>query len=600
MDDQSTPGASSATTQRATLPDLLTQAYDCFNELGADYKPSAVELQQLQQRLAAGRFHLAVLGQFKRGKSTLLNALLGDDLLPTDILPVTAIPTFIKAGEQLTAKVFFADAQEAVTFGAYDMSLGKSLGDFLAEFVTEQGNPHNQRHVELVEISHPAPLLQQGVVLIDTPGIGSTLKHNTEVAHRILPQCDAALFLVSPDPPITEMELEYLEQIKQKLPRTFYLLNKVDFLDEQERCASLQFLGEQLTPLCEGMPQVMPISARKGLQARLAGDDDGWRQSGMQQVEHNLIDFFAREKQQVLHQALTRKAIDLLNEAVMQVQLSLRALTLPQEELESRLQQFRQSLPAVEREQQAAADILAGDLKRAIAVLIAAIDQLREQAKAQLAGQVATLLETVEDPEELERQVRQTMAAEVPEFFAPALRAVAEEVRREATELFSLNQQRSNRLIEQVRRTAAELFDVPYHAPSSDTAYSQLELPSWNIDLFISDMDPIGQRLSRKLFTKKYRRKRTVDRLREECRKLISQNVELISYTLRRSLEESFRSFGSDLKEQLEKTIVAIRSAMEVALQRSESQARETAAQEIRLKQGLVKLEQLLLELDAR
>jgi GTPase Era involved in 16S rRNA processing len=131
--------------------------------------------------------------------------------------------------------------------------------------------------VSRVEISHPAPLLQQGVVLIDTPGVGSTLKHNTEVAHQILSQCDAALFLVSPDPPITEMELDYLQQIKQQLPRTFYLLNKVDFLDENEKKVSLRFLADQLSRFYSSAPQVLPISARKGLQARQSGDETGWR-----------------------------------------------------------------------------------------------------------------------------------------------------------------------------------------------------------------------------------------------------------------------------------------------------------------------------------
>ncbi len=590
MHDQSLPEAPASDSQTTQLPDLLSQACNCFTELGGDYLFRADELQLQQQRLAEGRFHLAVLGQFKRGKSTLLNALLGDDLLPTDILPVTAIPTYIQAGEKVAVRVVFADQHEPVD---YQPGGGQGLSEFLAAYVTETGNPHNQRHVERVEICHPAALLGQGVVLIDTPGIGSTLKHNTEVAHRILPQCDAALFLVSPDPPITQMELEYLAKIQQNLPRTFYLLNKIDFLDDADRIASLRFLSEQLTPLCAGEPQIVPVSARKGLQARLAGDGAGWQRSGMSQVEEKLIDFFAREKQQILQQALSRKAADQVSDGIMQIQLSLSALTLPQDELEKRLEQFRQSLPAIERERHAAADVVSGDLKRAIAKLVSEVDQVRDQAKLQIGTKVNGIFETSEDPEEMERQIHQLMANEVPEFFAPAMRTVAAVIKSEAGELLSLNQQRSNRLIEQVRKTAAELFEIPYHAPGGTSAYRQFELPAWNTELFISDMDPLGQRLSRKLFTKKYRRKRTVKRLQEECRKLLSQNVEQISWTLRHSLEESFRQFAADLNEQLEKTITATRSAMEVALQRSEGYAQQTAAEKIRLKQGLQDLERI-------
>jgi len=573
------------------LPELFERSIACLLELGEDYAEFADDLDSLRQRFAEGRFHLAVLGQFKRGKSTLLNALLGEDLLPTDILPVTAIPTFIKAGERIAVQVFFSNQQEPVEFYG---SKGKKLADFLTEYVTESGNPHNQRLVERVEISHPASLLKQGVVLIDTPGIGSTLKHNTEVAHRILPQCDAALFLVSPDPPITQAELDYLQQIRQKLPRTFFLLNKVDFLEADEQLASLRFLSEQLRPVCgDNPPHVIPISARKGLRARLDGHQEDWENSGMRQVEQKLVDFFAREKQQTLQLALCRRADNLLGEATLQLQLSLSALKLPEDQLLQRLEQFRQSLPAIERERLAAVDVLEGDLKRAIGFLGQEIEKTRNKIKERVGGQVESLLISVEDPEELERLVRQAVVEEIQPFFAPAMRDLGEAVRGEAINLLALNQQRSNRLIEQVRQTAAELFSIPYNAPAARTAYFTFDPPAWSDDLFISDMDPLGQKLSRRFLTKKYRRRRTVERLREETRKLLNRNIEQISWTLRRSLDESFRHFGMELGDQLEKTIVATHKAMEVALERSETHSRETADKELLFKQTLNRLEEI-------
>jgi len=588
MDELSSAGQESAETDKvAGLSGLLEQAIICLEDLGEDYSTACQDLQLIGERLSAGRFHLAILGQFKRGKSTLLNALLGDELLPTDILPVTAIPTFIRFGSEVGGAVYYYDRSEPEEINA---STERSLLSFLNEYVTEAGNPHNRLKVSRVEISYPAPLLEQGVVLIDTPGVGSTLKHNTEVAHQILPQCDAALFLVSPDPPITEMELDYLQQIKQQLPRTFYLLNKVDFLDEQEKKASLRFLSDQLSRFYASAPQVLPISARKGLQARQSGDETGWRKSGMRLVEKNLIDFFAREKKQILQQALQQRAAGLLDGACMQLQLSLKALKLPEEELKQRLEQFRQSLPAVERERQAADDVLAGDLKRALTKLSVEVEQVREDAKRQIISRVEELLEVVEDPEQLERQVRDTVAAEFGQFFAPALNRVSDVVRREATELLSLNQQRSDKLIEQVRQTSAELFEIPYKAPTAVAAYVAFEAPAWSSDLFTSDMDPLGQKLSRKLFSKNYRRRRTVRRLREESRKLLNQNVAQIDWALRKSLDESFRQFAAALHEQLDKTIAATRKAMEIALERSELHSHETAGPEVTYQQAFQSL----------
>ena len=524
-----------------------------------------------------------------------MNALLGDKLLPTDILPVTAIPTFISAAENVDVQVCFETEADPVQFSP---SSDQSLADFLAEYVTETGNPNNQRKVKWVEIGHPAEILKQGVVLIDTPGIGSTNKHNTEVAYQILPQCDAALFLVSPDPPITEIELNYLKEIQQQLPRTFFLLNKVDFLDEKEKVASLKFLADQLTSLCDGAPLVLPISARKGLEARLSGDAAGWKNSGMQQVEKNLIDFFAREKQHILQDSLQRRTCDHLNSINMQLQLSLSALMLPEADLKQRIEQFRQSLPAVEREKQAAEDILSGDLKRVIERLNLEVEAVRSRAKEKIIGQLENHIQSVTDTEELERLVRETLVQTIPVFFAPAMREVTDIIRTEATELLTLHQQRSNGLIEQVRKIAAELFDIPYHAPSAGRSYTMFEVSDWSNDLFISDMDPLGQRISRKFFTHKFRRKKTVNRLRDEGHKLLSQNVEQINWALRRGLDESFRQFGTELSDQLEKTITATRKAMEVALQKSESHSYETASQEIKLKQTLGNLQKILKQLE--
>jgi len=398
------------------LNHCLERVMRCLDRLDGDYSDNRKALNQISDRLAIGQFRLAVLGQFKRGKSTLLNALLGDNLLPTDILPVTAIPTFISFSEQISVCVHFTDGKGKCL---YNPSEEMELKDFLAEYVTEKGNPNNLHMVDRVDIGHPSDLLRQGVVLIDTPGIGSTHKHNTEVAYQILPQCDAALFLVSPDPPITEVELEYLKKICQKLPRTFYLLNKIDYLNDTEMISSLKFLADQLTPLLDGVPQILPVSARKGLQARLNGDSEGWKESGMYQVDQNLIEFFAREKQQILVDSLGRRITDQLNQICLQIQLSLKALTLSEEELRRRVELFRHSLPNVEREKIATRDVLSGDLKRIETNLTEEVELIRKRAKEQILTEVEALFQSVSDTEDLERQVRILLADSLPRFFTP-------------------------------------------------------------------------------------------------------------------------------------------------------------------------------------
>lgn len=568
----------------SALEHHIVAASECLEGLSTDYADICDELAELRRRLCTGQFRLAVLGQFKRGKSTLLNALLGENLLPTDILPVTAIPTYIRYADQIGAAVYFATDAAPVQFSPTQHN---SLKDFLFTYVTEGGNPGNRHQVERVEVTHPAVLLRQGVVLIDTPGIGSTHRHNTEVAYRILPQCDAALFIVSPDPPITEVELEYLREICQQLPRTFYLLNKIDFLSAEEQRTSVNFLADQLSPLLKGVPQILPVSARGGLAARLSADQAGWEKSGMQQVDRNLIDFFAREKQQVLHSSISSRTRDQLEQVCLQLRLSLSALKLPTEELDRKIDLFRRSLPDIEREREAAKDVLSGDLKRLEKKLRGWVDEIRDRAKAGIAASLEERFRTVEDSEDLERQVKAELSRRIPEFFTPEMHRLSDLVRKDAIQLLSLHQDRTNQLIEKVRKTAAELFDIPYQSPSANKAYIGYSSPGWSNNLFISDMDPLGQKLSRKFLTRKFRHRRTVTRLREEGRKLISQNSEQIGSVLRSGLIESFRRFGLSLDEQLTKTIAATKAAIEVAREKSESRLSESAGKERELRQAL-------------
>ena len=124
-------------------------------ELGAE--PAAEEARELAARATEGRFYVACIGQFKRGKSTLLNALVGCEVVPTGFVPVTAVTTVIRFGGELHARVRMRD-------GAW-RNVG--LSD-LKEFVTEELNPENKKGVDGAEVFVPSPLLSSGMCFVDT------------------------------------------------------------------------------------------------------------------------------------------------------------------------------------------------------------------------------------------------------------------------------------------------------------------------------------------------------------------------------------------------------------------------------------------------
>lgn len=198
-----------------------SEALGLLDRLARLHPPVAAPCRALATKLAAERFDLAVVGEFKRGKSCLVNALLGENLLPTGVLPLTSVPVEIGHGGTLAIEVRFDDGER--------LAIGR---DQLADYATEAGNPGNAKGVAAILIAFPAPLLERGLRLVDTPGVGSAHRHNTLTPHAALPRYDAALFVLAADQPVCQAELDFLETVGVHAQRIFFALNKIDRLED--------------------------------------------------------------------------------------------------------------------------------------------------------------------------------------------------------------------------------------------------------------------------------------------------------------------------------------------------------------------------------
>ena len=175
-------------------------------------KPLCWRIRDLHERIAQDQFRLAVVGQFKRGKTSLLNALLEEpDLLPVGALPFTSVLTIVQYGIQKAAEVVFQSGTR----------LSISLSE-LKNYVTEAGNPNNCKMVEQVEVFCPGEILRGGISLVNSPGFGSLSDQNTKTAYRYLPRIDAAIFVTSPDPPLTAAEMEFLRKLTLSTRKALY------------------------------------------------------------------------------------------------------------------------------------------------------------------------------------------------------------------------------------------------------------------------------------------------------------------------------------------------------------------------------------------
>lgn len=249
----------------------------------------AHECRDLLTRLAEDRFNLMVVGRFSRGKSTLMNAILGGDLLPTGIVPLTSVITTVRYGSR---------KQVVLHFNGRGLTRDVPLTE-LGEYVTQQSNPGNVKNLAYAEIELPVEILRRGFFFVDSPGLGSSIIENTETTERFLPEADAFVLVTSYDSPLSEEEDRILHRIRVTNKRLFVVVNKQDTVREEDRRQAFTFIAERLKRFAfSEAPQIFSLSAREALKAKLATDKVALEASGLQSFEDELLRFLTEERAQ--------------------------------------------------------------------------------------------------------------------------------------------------------------------------------------------------------------------------------------------------------------------------------------------------------------
>lgn len=408
-------------------------------------------LLALEEKLAAGRLHLAILGQMKRGKSSFINALLGAEILPTGVLPVTAIITEIRYGGTPEATMVYATGslRESVALNA------------LADYITEAGNPGNKKQVGSVKIAHPSPFLESGIVLIDTPGIGSTHTHNTQTTEGYLEQIDAGIVVLSVDPPITEVESQFLRRIKDDIPKLFFILNKIDLASPDEISKITRFLEIELERLQIESPEIFALSARQALQE--THTHTGTVSSGLETFEHRLRTFLTKEKREVLVRSVALDVLQIARTLKFATLLGVHAGELSANELEGKrvtLDRLLQQTEMQVREfqvllRQRSADILGRvevDLRVQVEGHVAEVQKHLQMFQAQhpkgTGRAFGTLLEDF-------------LMKEVEGVFQKWRVQEDEQIQSQLNELSSRFVVQANSILEHLEESAGILFEIP-------------------------------------------------------------------------------------------------------------------------------------------
>jgi GTP-binding protein EngB required for normal cell division len=203
----------------------------------------------------SGVVEVAVLGQFKAGKSSFLNGLIGGPVVPVDVLPSTAVVTRIGYGPRERAVV------HRVSGDALEIPLSR-----LAEFVTERGNPANEKQVAVVDVELSALASYEGIRFVDTPGLGSVFAHNTKASKEWMPRLGAALVAISVNHPLSEDDLLLLNDVSSHTPEAAILLTKADLVSAEELTSVIEFTRSQATSRTGKEWWIFPVSDRPGFE----------------------------------------------------------------------------------------------------------------------------------------------------------------------------------------------------------------------------------------------------------------------------------------------------------------------------------------------
>jgi len=328
-----TPGGVStglAATQDVDGAARLLRLADLGEELGTNR--AADEARELAARVSEGRFYVACIGQFKRGKSTLINALIGAPILPVGFIPVTAVPTVIRFGERESARVRGRDA-----------SWREIAVPELGKYVSEEHNPENVKGIAGVEVFVPSPMLASGMCLVDTPGLGSVFTGNTAATEAFIPHIDAALVVIGADPPLAGEELALVEAVGRNVEDLILVINKSDRTTDEERSAAAGFTRRLLEKrLQRPAGPVFEVSAAERLENR--GPERDWGKLLM--ALGQLVEGSGRH----LIRTACERGIERLSEQLLAIINAEReALERPLEESERRIAALKESLAAAER-----------------------------------------------------------------------------------------------------------------------------------------------------------------------------------------------------------------------------------------------------------
>jgi len=577
---------------------LKEEILACIDQMPVLEHLAEFPLDELIQKVRTNTLNLVVVGQFKRGKTCLINALMGVDLLPTGVVPLTSIVTILTYREALHIEVSFQDGK-----------VRKIDPRELVEYVTEPGNPKNTKNVKEVLVSYPSPYLKDGVRLVDTPGVGSVYIHNTDVAYEYLPNCDAALFLLSVEQPVSQAEIDFLKDVQQYSDKIFFLLNKIDYVADREIEESVEFTRQTIKEATGLEVKIYPISAKLALEGKLKNSGRLLDQSNLPAFSEVLSRFLVEEKGRILLLSVTHNLLRILSQARLHLELELQSLTCPLDELHHKVRILEEKKEEILLEERNFDILLDGEVNRLIKTRL---DEDLDAFKKEFIPQMERGFDAFHDNhkdlslKDLNDAIEAYVTDHVePEFTAWRIKEDDKLARANQAicERFAL---KINQIMDELLEFSSQLFAVPFSSIKAESSWTgessfsyKLKEEPVGLDMLADSLTQVFpkyvsnrfQKLKAYLFRKA--NSMIITKRKRHMLEVIEMQAGRMRHDFIERLTESKQKFRREMVQKMRSTVEGISVALENGIKQRVHGEKELLQRQLVLSRELLKLNEL-------
>lgn len=303
--------------EKNDILDAACEAYELFSSGEEACKTQMKQTEVLIDKLNTKSITLSVIGQFKRGKSTLSNCILGKSFMPVGIVPITSAVTKVVYGDE-DAKVYFENGE-----------IKPVAIKQLSEYISEQKNSNNELGVKEVVIQTKSDFLSKGICYVDTPGVGSFHKNNTDVAYDYMKESDAVIFLLSVDSPINQIEIDFLQSAGEYAGKFYFVVNKTDTVSKDDLDAYLSYCESLLSKIMKSDEiKLIPVSAKTG--------------AGVDNLKNMILVDCKRSIREIMQESTRKKLTDIIAYAMKELNFYWKAMTMSYEDLDDQFAALRE------------------------------------------------------------------------------------------------------------------------------------------------------------------------------------------------------------------------------------------------------------------